>query len=154
MRNGRELWGHNPFSHYFCSGHMSAGSLSPDLIQACKLCIARGRPKWVLGPTQAGRDSCHHEHMRSFLSAHSWPPAQQGTQRSAADLDFLFALPAAAELHRLLPGLGAVHQPGASARTGCPLDAPAQPSELDMQRRALRAMYRTRFQQASRLRCA
>ena len=89
--------------------------------------------------------------MRGFSSAHSWPPAQQGTQRSAADLDFLFTLPAAAELHRLLPGAGPVPQPGASARAGCPLAAPVQLFSPDMQRRALRAMYRTRFQQASRL---
>ena len=86
--------------------------------------------------------------MRGFSSAHSWPPAQQGTQRCAADLDILFTLPAAAELHRLLP------QPRASARTGCRSGAPVQNPDLDMQRRALRAMYRTRFQQASRLRCA
>ena len=103
---------------------------------------------------QADEGSGHHEHMRGFSNAHSWPPAQQSIKRFTADLDFLFTLPMASELHRLLPGMGPVPGPGASTRTGYPSDAPACPPDLDMQRGALRAMYRARFQQASRLRCA
>ena len=91
--------------------------------------------------------------MRGFTNAQSWPPAQQSVRRFAADLDFLFGLPAASELHRLLPGEGSMPQRGASARIGCRSDAPGQPLDVDMQRGALRAMYRTRFQQASKLRC-